>query len=1000
MHRVSAIFFLAFAAHATAAAPAAPSNLDQLTLRCRVTAMTPEVPVRIVWRYGGEGQGGAVIEGEFTRLRRQGPAVPKELLAIGSDGVKPEKIDDLLGDVLKKDGKAKPTQVTVEGKSYEYVYLQRNAWSPPLAISQIAPGRSRPGVITVTLLPATGTPVDQLREVMMEFELSYRGKVLKTFSEAGPMGATAGIALGLRSLRDGVEPTDPGFLNEVCGLAEYSSRRASELEALPWAQRPTPRKYAIITDCSGYGTGAGRGVRTTNLRVMENEFRTLRQLGVNGLRSAPASVIEMANRHEGFAAQFTRAIISRSMGYPVPNVDRDEKTGWVTSAPEGAGDPYFPGTQDRARPQIEETVDRMLQFRGFDEVWGLTHDEIGCIFDLAPEGKKVAYLSPYCIEAFRNFLKQQGVTPADCGARTWEEVDPWTSTGPRPLDWQQTLAQQKEAVYQKAIGGKTPPKGEATTEADDVLDDLARPPQPAKGAPGATKAPTSRVPPRAEALLQYYSALFLNHASATAFTPLRDALAAANTRRQTALTKANAGSDAAHQPVILSYALQGQTFLRRHSLDFFEFYRHADNAFVYETSHTNRLTQIFDSYICDIGRILTETEKTRFGIYVKPHRGSGNQRAMSFAARGGTMLYWYTYGPAWFKGDSFSENKELLENASRFSRILARAEDVMYGARWEYQPVVAIVKPRTTTVLGGRIDDALWTYAALAHAHVPVDPIDEHMIETMDLSRYQAIYVGGEYIRRASATKLAEWVKRGGSLYTADQGMSFDEAREPLLDVLGPVFGVQARGAWEAWDTAHPAPGGATLTATGEYAGDFTPTARETLQLAPGAEAIVRFADGHPAVVRHRFGQGTAQLVAFPAAVEYGRRLARSTPEAPLDMERNADPAWRHYIVGPALACAHPPVEVSHANVEAILLRHPQTNRRAIPLINWAHAQAAESRLRPLSLENVIITLTSKEPVKKVSSAWLDRELPIERNGDRLKITLSQLADCDVLLLE
>jgi len=351
---------------------------------------------------------------------------------------------------------------------------------------------------------------------------------------------------------------------------------------------------------------------------------------------------------------------------------------------------------------------------------------------------------------------------------------------------------------------------------------------------------------------------------------------------------------------------------------------------------------------------------------------------MSFAARGGTMLYWYTYGPAWSKGDSFSENPQLLHNASRFSRILARAEEVMFGARWEHRPVVAIVKPRTTTLLGGRIDDALWTYAALAHAHVPVDPIDETMIETMDLSRYKAIYVGGEFMRRASAMKLAE----------------------PLLDVLGPVFGVQARGAWDVWDKTHPAPDGAKLVATGDYAGDFTPSARESLQLAAGTEALVRFADGQPAVVRNRFGKGTAQLVAFPAAVEYSRRLARSSPEAPLDMERNADPGWRQYIVAPALACARPPVEVSRANVEAIPLRHPQSGRRAIPLINWAHSLGADGKLRPLSFTNVVVTLTPAEPVQKVVSAWLGRELPIERDGNRIKITLSNLDDCDVLLLE
>ncbi len=539
-----------------------------------------------------------------------------------------------------------------------------------------------------------------------------------------------------------------------------------------------------------------------------------------------------------------------------------------------------------------------------------------------------------------------------------------------------------------------------TTEANDVLDDLAQTASTPKTRGTAPSVPQTTLSPQAEALIHYYNARFLNYASATAFTPLRDALAAANTAKFNAIQQGDTTSALAKQPVVLSYALQGQTFIRRHSLDFFEFYRHADNAFVYETSHTDRLSQIFDSYICDIGRMLRDTQNTRFGIYVKPHRGSGNQRAMSFAARGGTLLYWYTYGPAWFKGDSFSESTQILQNTSRFARILARAEDAMFGARWEHAPVVGVLKPRTSTLLGGRIDDALWTYAALAHAHVPVDPLDETLIETADLSRYKVIYVGGEFIRRASARKLAEWVAAGGSLYTADQGMLFDEARQPLLGILGPVFGLSSRSGWTVWDKNTPAPEGAKLVPNGAYAGDFTPSAREALQTTSQAEVLVRFADGQPAVIRNRFGKGTAHLAAFPAAVEYSRRLARNTAEAPLDMERNADPVWRNYVVAPALACGEPPLEVSHANLEAIALRHPDSGRRSIPLINWTHALGADGRLHPKSLTQVRISFTPAQPVQKVVSAWLERELPLQREGGRVTVTLPEVEDCDVLLLE
>ena len=978
-------------------------DLRELTLRVRVTKLTPDVPVRVKWRYGGEGQGGGVTQGEFTRLKRVVPTAPKDL-AIVDAPKKNVAEDDLLGDI-KSAGKAAPEAkvIEVEGGAYEYVYLKRDAWSPPQTYVDLHPGGRHPAIYTVTLEPyGDETAAAKLRDCELEFELSYRGKLLKTFTEIGPDGPTFGLASGGQALRAGYVPTDPKFIDEVSGLAEYSRRRTADLAVLPWAARPVPKLYAILTDCAGYKPGLGYGCRTTNMKVMENEFLTLRQLGMNGIRGCPPEIVEMANRREGWAAQFTRARISGAGGYPVPSADRDEETGKLQAVPEGAGDPFYPGVADRFAPQRQEAVDRLLSYRGFDEVWGLTVDEIGNVFGKSAEGKNLIYTSPYCMAAFREYLQLSGVTLEDVAAKSWDEVDPWTSLGPRPLNGKQVWEAEKKKLHDKTLGFavKEPALDGKTNEKDDILLDLEKP-RVVESDDDAIPTGASRLPPRATNLIHYYIARFVNYASAKSFEPLRDALAAENAKKQAALARGETDG-AAKQPWIYSYALRGQTFIRRHSLDFFEFYRHADNALVYETSHTDRVTQIFDSYICDVGRIVSEKMDKKFGIYVKPHRGSGNQRAMSFVARGGTMLYWYTYGPGWFKGDSFSTNPATLHSMSRFARILARAEETLYGAKWAERPQTAIVKPRTTTLLGGRIDNALWNYAALAHSHVPVDPLDETMLETEDLSHYKVIYVGGEYLRRASAVKLAEWVHAGGTLYTADQGMMWDEAKQPLLDVLGPVFGVQSRDAWEVFDKDRPSPPGAELKANGDYAGGFLPSARETLTLASSTEVLASFADGKPAAVRNTFGKGRAYLVAFPAGSDYGKFVRTGGVEKPidLDMEKNADPGRRRYIVDAALQTVQRPVTVSRANVEAVLVRHPQSGKRAVPLMNWAYLKDEENPRQNVVFTDVVVTLTDGRDVTKVTSAWLDREVPFERDGDALRINLPELADCDVLLLE
>lgn len=977
---------------------------NQLILRVRVTKLSPEVPVRVKWRYGGEGQGGDVISGEFTRLRRVVPTAPKDLAIVE----KPKKNiaeDDLLGDI-KKEGQAPPPEaktIEVEGGAYEYVYLKRDAWSPPQSYVDLQRNGLHPAIYTIRLYAyGDETDASQLRDCELEFELSYHGKVLKTFKEIGPDGPTFGLALGSRVLREGAQPTDQKFLDEVSGLAEYSRRRTEDLAALPWAHRPVPKLYAILTDCAGYKPGVGYGCRTTNMKVMENEFLTLRQLGMNGVRGCPPEILEMANRREGWAAQFTRARISGAGGYPVRGVDREPETGKIRSLPEGAGDPFYPGVREAAENR-PEMVQHLLDYRGFDEVWGLTVDEIGNVFNGAAEGRNVIYTSPYLRAAFRDYLQQNGVTLEDVAAKSWDEVDPWTGTGPRPLNGKEVWAADKKKLFDKTLGFavKEPALDGKTTEKDDILLDLEQPKTPETDG-DLIPAGASRLPLRATNLIHYYIGRFVNYASAKSFEPTRDLLAAENAKKQAALDRGETDTAVAKQPYIYSYALRGQTFIRRHSLDFFEFYRHADNALVYETSHTDRVTQIFDSYICDVGRIVGEKMNKKFGIYVKPHRGSGNQRAMSFVARGGTMLYWYTYGPGWFKGDSFSTSTPTLHNISRFARILARAEDVLYGAKFAERPNVAIVKPRTTELLGGRVDEAPWTYAALAHAHVPVDPLDETMLETEDLSHYKVIYVGGEYLRRASAVKLAEWVRAGGTLYTADQGLMWDEAKQPLLDVFGPVLGVQSRDAWEVYDKDHPAPPVAELVASGDLRGSFKPSARELLTLAPSTEVLAKFADGKPAAIRNTFGQGQAYLVAFAAAVEYGKFIRTGGVEKPtdLDMEKNADPGRRQYVVAAALEKASRPVTVSKTNVEAVLVRHPKTGKRAIPLMNWAYLKDEDNPRQNVVFTDVVVTLTDGRDVTKVTSAWLDREIPFTRDGDSLRVTLPELNDCDVLLLE
>jgi len=75
------------------------------------------------------------------------------------------------------------------------------------------------------------------------------------------------------------------------------------------------------------------------------------------------------------------------------------------------------------RAGVEQSVAAMLAVP-VPEVYSLTVDEIGAVVDRSPEGKGHMAVCPRCAEAFREYLKGQGLAPADFGAAEWKDVKP------------------------------------------------------------------------------------------------------------------------------------------------------------------------------------------------------------------------------------------------------------------------------------------------------------------------------------------------------------------------------------------------------------------------------------------------------------------------------------------------------------------------------------------------------------------------------------------------
>lgn len=866
-------------------------------------------------------------------------------------------------------------------------------WSPPVKVPAFAGKEGFPQRMFLTV--TAGQPGRDRREsdgrrtrvgystdAELELEFRYRDKVVKTLREAGPDGGTVGVVIPVYRLTGGRTPADPQFLAELTGILEYATRRAEWLERLPWASWPRPRKYAVINNVSGYGQGVGYGVRHTNRAVVAAECRSLRQLGVNGFRTPPQFLWEMIRSGQGFAADFRRACIAPVMGYPVPT--------WRPPRMEDpeAGCPYAAGVAKRTAEGV--AASREVLAMPVQEVWGLTVDEIGAVVDRSPEGKGHLGVCPRCAAGFRELLRSHGLTPGDFGSRTWAQVAPAKVWRPK---------QQKAA--------------EAAP---------ARQPQ---------EAPPDLTDP-GQALLAYWTLRFNNHASARLFAPLRDAFAAANAAKREALAAGRSETLAARQPWAYSYALRGNTFLMKgHSLDFFDFYRLADNAFVYETSNRGPRVWGWDSYLCDVGRVVSAKMDKRFGVYIKPHRGAPIQRMLAAVSRGAKMIYWYTYGPDYHKGDSFSQSREALAAVSKAAALLGKTEDVLYGSRWMRPAAVAVVKPRSSE-LWMRLDpcpareaaweNAKWTYTALQHAHVPVDPLDEEMLAVEDLSRYKAIYVSGPNLTRAAAAKLAAWVAAGGTLYTSGWGLVRDEANQPLK-LLQPVLGLATRRQPEMYYQVSlygatqiesytdvrrilaPVRAGAGIVGGGAMKAAFAPVVgREALEPLAATKVVARFADGAAAVTCNACGKGKAYVVGFFAGLEYSAAVRHDR----FNMARDFDAGRRSFVAAAALERVQPVVDASLPTVEGVLLLDEPSGRRAVTLANWAYRVTAHRKQgRRVSLVTGIVpaapltvTIRGAGAVRKVTSAMLERDLEFRVRGAELTVRVPRLEEGDVLLLE
>jgi hypothetical protein len=401
----------------------------------------------------------------------------------------------------------------------------------------------------------------------------------------------------------------------------------------------------------------------------------------------------------------------------------------------------------------------------------------------------------------------------------------------------------------------------------------------------------------------------------------------------------------------------------------------------------------------------------RFGAYIH-HGGSiaedrGHEvelSIMALAGYGGSAYNSWIYGPSYaFTEWMWSEKLGHYDDVADANRLIGKAEDFLVDGV-PPSTKVAILWPMTSQLYAVN-QHGFWSYncdflvetehiwLALNHRGIPVEFVDEVIVQRGDLARYQVLYVTGPSLEQQTATAIRNWVRQGGHLWSCAAAGTRDEYNQPQ-DLLGDVLGVEHRRVEKT---------------VGDYAAknglkDLAPLAEVQMEASAGlgseawnaygsrgkfqlttGQVRGRFDDEQPAVIGNRYGQGESLYFATMPGLAYARGAQQVDRIPTTDYPSRIADLITNLATDAGIVA---PVTTNPSSVESVLLK--SDHGRAVTLLNWGS--------KPLS--QVQVTLTDASDTRSVRSARLgDLKFRRERNGS-IFIQLPMPRVADVLFVE
>jgi len=338
---------------------------------------------------------------------------------------------------------------------------------------------------------------------------------------------------------------------------------------------------------------------------------------------------------------------------------------------------------------------------------------------------------------------------------------------------------------------------------------------------------------------------------------------------------------------------------------------------------------------------------------------------------------------------------------ARIALLLSEASDV-----WELngKSQGAVVPGSEETNISQEERKALWY--ALRNAGHRVDFVTEADCAEGLLKNYSVIYVCGRNLQRSAAAAIKTWVAAGGTVVATAGAARKDEFDEPLTELDG-VFG---RGAARA-STLFKGPLRARLELLFEKPLDLVKLAdgrtvkalcsREEFTPAPAATVLGKFSSGQPAWISHASGKGRAFYIGTLPGQAY---LQPAIPFSPMGKGGSQASPWMvepvdfdavasSVILEPlTLAGVTPDTQASARGVAINRLKSPQST--LLTLVNLAQQKDGPQK-------DLEIRVANLPAARRAWSCFHAKgSLPLRREGETVVVTLPTLAAADVVVIE